>query len=221
MFSRIIRSWNLPTDAPILDVGSSSGTNLRMLKEMGFQNYSGLDKSDESIRFCAEKGLGRVDKGDICDLTYDDSRFSLVLATDIIEHVDDDTLALKELYRILSPGGHILLTVPAFMSLWGLQDEVSHHKRRYKKASLKSVLSTAGLRFETMYYFNYLLFVPIWIARQIIKLLNIKVDSENEINNALINSLLTYIFRLDVITAPVIRPPFGVSILAIIKKPEA
>lgn len=221
MFSRIVKSWKLPEDAPILDVGSSSGTNLRMLRDMGFVNYSGLDMSDESIRFCSEKGLGEVIKGDVCHLPHADNQFSLVLATDIIEHVDDDLLALKELYRILSPGGHILLTVPAFMSLWGLQDDVSHHKRRYKKGELKKRLENTGIDYETMYYFNYLLFVPIWAARQLIKLFNISVDSENDINNPLINYLLSAIFRLDVMTAKFIQPPFGVSILATIKKPAS
>ena len=219
MFSRIISSWDIPKDAPVLDVGSSSGTNLRMLKDMGYSNYSGLDMSDESIRFCAEKGLGKVDKGDICHLPHEDNHFSLVLATDIIEHVDDDTLALKELYRILTPGGRILLTVPAFMSLWGLQDEVSHHKRRYRKKSLTRSLTSAGIKHDSMYYFNYILFVPIWAARQIIRLFKIQTESENDINSPLINCVLSYIFRFDALTAQTINPPFGVSILVTIKKP--
>lgn len=219
MFSKIIRSWNPAQDAPILDVGSSSGTNLRMLKDMGFTNYSGLDMSDESIRYCREKGLGTVIKGDICKLPHGKDQFSLILATDIIEHVENDSLAIRELYRVLKPGGHILITVPAFMSLWGLQDDVSHHKRRYRKRELKERIEDAGIRTETMYYFNYLLFAPIWAARRIINLLKIRAESENDINNPIINFLLTVIFRLDVMTARIIHPPFGVSILAIITKP--
>ena len=61
--------------------------------------------SDDAIRWCAEKGLGDVAKGDVCDLPFGDAEFDLVLATDIIEHVDDDLRAVGEIRRVLAPGG--------------------------------------------------------------------------------------------------------------------
>jgi hypothetical protein len=68
------------------------------------------------------------------------------------------------------------------------------------------------------YYFNYLLFVPIWLARQIIRLMRVNLESENEVNAPGINLLLTWIFRLDCATAPLIHPPFGVSALVVVKQ---
>jgi ubiquinone/menaquinone biosynthesis C-methylase UbiE len=65
----------------------------------------GLDLSDEAIRFCAEKGLGVVHRGDVCDLPFEDASLDLVLATDIIENVEDDRLALSEIARVLVPDG--------------------------------------------------------------------------------------------------------------------
>jgi len=141
-----------------------------------------------------------------------------LLATDVIEHVDDDLLALQEVARVLKPQGFALITVPTFPSLWGLQDEVAHHKRRYRKNELLALIEKSGLQPLRNYYFNYLLFVPIWLARQIIKLTGAEFKSENEINSPVINRILTWIFRIDCLTAPLLRPPVGVSALVIAKK---
>ena len=219
LFGREIIGLGLSKEAPVLDVGTSTGTNLRMLAELGYRRVVGLDLSDEAIRFCAEKGLGVVQRGDVCDLPFDDASLHLVLATDIIEHVEDDKLALSEVARVLVPGGCAMITVPAFQSLWGLQDEVSHHLRRYRLPVLRNAVEAAGLRPVHCFYFNYLLFVPIWLARQIVRVFNIKVSSESQINTALLNALLSRVFDLDVRTAPWLAPPFGASILVLAKKP--
>jgi hypothetical protein len=119
---------------------------------------------------------------------------------------------------VLNDGGNALIAVPAFPSLWGLQDIVAHHKRRYRLRALLQKMHEAGLDPVRSYYFNYLLFVPIWLARRLISLFGIKRDSEAEFNNPLLNRLLSVIFAIDTRTAPILRPPFGVSILAIGKK---
>ena len=175
LFADFIQKLGLNKSADILDVGTSSGTNLRLLKGLGFTNYRGVDISPLAAQIATRKKLGPVDIGDICELPYKNDTFDLILATDIIEHVDDDERALQELKRVLKPTGQILLTVPAFPSLWGLQDIVSHHKRRYKKRELCQKIIQAGLCHNQLFYFNYLLFIPIWIMRKLISILNIKV----------------------------------------------
>ena len=143
----------------------------------------------------------------------------LVLATDIIEHVEDDRLALSEIARVLVPGGSAVITVPAFQALWGLQDEVSHHLRRYRLPVLRKAVAAAGLRPVRCFHFNYLLFVPIWAVRQILRVFNIKVSSESQVNTTLLNALLSGVFDFDVRTAPWLAPPFGVSIFVLAEKP--
>jgi SAM-dependent methyltransferase len=203
----------LPPDAAILDAGTGTGANLRLLRTLGFARVTGIDFSAEAIRFCAEKGLGEVQPGDVCALPFADRQFDLVLATDIIEHVEDDLAALREIRRVLRPGGHSLLTVPAFPILWGLQDEVSHHRRRYRLPLLVERLRAAGLTPRRCFYFNYLLFLPILAARRLMRILNIRLASEGEVNTEWLNRMLTPLFRLDVKTAPWLRPPFGASAL--------
>lgn len=220
LFSKEISRLGYNSKINVLDIGTSTGTNLRMLRDSGFTNVTGLDMSEDAARFCEEKNLGKVLIGDVQAMPFDDEAFDLVLATDILEHVDDDKAAAREIARVLKPGGHVLISVPAFQSLWGLQDDVSQHKRRYRLEGLLPVLQSANLQIKQSYYFNVLLFAPIWLARQIIKYLNIKLKSENQLNSSPINAIFKMLFRCDVALAPIIRPPFGVSILAICRKSQ-
>ena len=215
LFSDLIKGLGLPRDAEILDVGTSTGTNLRLLRNLGFARITGVDQSPDAIRFCAEKGLGAVRLGDVRSLQLPDRRFDLVLATDVIEHVDDEMAAIRELRRVLRPGGYLLLTVPAFRLLWGLQDEVSHHKRRYRLQQLLKALDDANLSVRQHFYFNYLLFLPILAARRLMSIFKIRVASEGEVNAGWLNRALTVVFRFDVKTAPQLRPPIGVSALVL------
>ena len=219
LFARVIQTLDVAPDQPVLDVGTSAGTNLRLLRELGFADVTGLDFSDEAIRFCAEKGLGNVRRGDITQMPFPDESFALVLATDIIEHVDDDVRALREIARVLRPGQSALLTVPAFPSLWGFQDEVSLHKRRYRMGPLLARIREAGLQPGQRFHFNFLLFAPIWAARQLMKVWKHSYRSESDVTGPLANRVLTAIFGFDVLASPRISPPFGVSILVVVHKP--
>lgn len=221
LFRRLIERHAPDRAARVLDVGTSTGTNLRLLVAMGFATITGLDASPEAIRFCAEKGLPPVREGDITAMPFEAGAFDLVLATDVVEHVDDDVRAVGEIARVLRPGGLALFTVPAFQSLWGLQDVVSHHKRRYRRAGFRRLVEGAGLDVVDQFYFNYLLFAPIWLARQLLPLVAPKAESETALNPPLLNAILLPIMHLDVATAPLIRPPAGVSYLVLARKPGA
>ncbi len=222
LLKSLINELNIPVETRILDLGTSTGTNLRLLRDMGFVNYIGLDSSDEAIRWCKEKELGNVQKGDICSLPFKNNEFSLVLATDVIEHVKDDLLALSEINRVLNKNGIVIITVPAFQILWGRQDEVAHHKRRYLINDLKQKLIQTGFINSETFYFNYLMFLPIWLVRTFIRLLHVNLVSENQLNTTLFNYMLTHVFLVDVWSARKLKPPFGVSICAVVRpdKPE-
>ena len=196
LFARELVATGLSRDARILDVGTGTGANLRMLRDLKLEHVTGLDSDELAIQFCASKGLGKGQIGDICAMPFEPGVFDLVIATDVIEHVDDDRAALGEIVRVLNEGGKVLITVPAFPSLWGLQDIVAHHKRRYRLGPLLQRMREAGLEPHRYYHFNYLLFVPIWVARRLMRWLGIKLKSELELNNPLLNRLLSGIFRI-------------------------
>ncbi len=90
-------------------------------------------------------------------MPFDDGSFDLLLATDVIEHLDDDVAALAELRRVAAPGARLLVTVPAYRWLWGPHDEAHHHKRRYTLTRLRSSLAAGGWRPLTATYFITLL----------------------------------------------------------------
>ncbi len=204
-----------------LDMGSGTGGNLRLLRGKSFSVLFGIDASFTAAKLCTGKGFAPVALGDAAKLPFVDGSFDLVLAMDVLEHVEDDRMAAKEISRILRPGGLAIVTVPAFASLWGPQDDLSHHLRRYRMKPLLAILSAAGLQPKKYYHFNYILFLPIFFARRILRLLKVKLRSENEVNSPAINVLLRRLFNFDVDWAPKLRLPFGVSICVVLRKGEA
>ena len=219
LFAKELEQANLQPAARILDIGTGTGSTLRMLRDLGYCGVTGIDSSEEAIRYCAIKGLGPVVKGNLSELEFADDSFDFVFATDVLEHVDDDERGLREICRVLAPGSQALITVPAFKVLWGLQDRQAFHKRRYRRKPLLDLVSAAGLLPLKSYYFNYFLFLPILLARKTIDLVGLNLKSENVINSAGLNKVLGALFWLDIKTAPAIRPPFGVSILVVAMKP--
>src|SRR5260370_31215797 len=149
----------------MLDVGCGTGANLQMLSRFGVAE--GVDVSVAALDFCRARGLAKVKQGAAESLPYEDAAFDLVTGLDVVEHLDDDIAGLKEMRRVLRPGGRAVLFVPAFMFLWGVQDDISHHRRRYTLPDLKSKLREAGLTVERATYANLTFFAPILIGRQL------------------------------------------------------
>jgi len=218
LFAAEIARLGLDPNGAVLDIGTSTGTNLRMLRELGFHNVQGLDSSEEAVRYCAAKGFDAVRRGDVCDMPFSSDSFDLVLATDVIEHVEDDVQAIREIARIMKPRGASLISVPAFRCLWGLQDDLGRHKRRYRQSELIRLVSNSGLRIDRQYYFNYLLFLPIWLGRRAIRWFAPGLKNEAQVNSPLLNLLLSKVFALDTATAPLLHAPFGVSALVVARK---
>src|SRR5205807_8846774 len=156
----------------ILDVGCGTGANLQMLSEFG--EAEGVDVSVEALDFCRARDLTKVKQGAAESLPYEDASFDLVTGLDVVEHLDDDVAGLREMRRVLRPGGRALLFVPAFMFLWGVQDDISHHRRRYTIPELRERLSEAGLTVERATYANISFFLPILIGRLLMRVTRIR-----------------------------------------------
>ena len=154
LFARELAALGLSKNSRILDVGTGTGANLRLMRQLGFTNVVGVDQSEAAIRFCTLRGLGTVQRADIRRLPFEDGSFDLVMATDVVEHVEKEDEAVAETYRVLHPGGFALITVLAFPSLWGLQDIQSHHLRRYRRTEFQKLLADGGFEIPRIYYFN-------------------------------------------------------------------
>jgi len=197
----------------ILDVGCGTGANLLMLSEYG--EAEGVDISEDALAFCRERGLDKVRLGAGEHLPYDDGTFDLVTAFDVVEHMDDDLAGLREMRRVLRPGGRVLLFVPTFMFLWGLQDDVSNHRRRYRLPQLRRVLEQAGFEIERMSYANITFFLPILAMRQLMRLTGVKAESENDINVTALNGVLGSVLGAESWLLKFMNLPFGVSGLCV------
>jgi SAM-dependent methyltransferase len=197
----------------ILDVGCGTGANLLMLSEYG--DAEGVDLSEDAIAFCRERGLENVKLGAAEKLPYDDGTFDLVTALDVVEHLDDDLAGLREMRRVLRPDGRVLLFVPTFMFLWGLQDDVSNHRRRYRLPELRRVLEQAGFEIERTTYANITFFLPILLARKLMRATGIKAESENNINVPALNGLLGGMLGAESVVLKYMNIPFGVSGLCV------
>ncbi|MFN6962391.1 MAG: class I SAM-dependent methyltransferase [Pyrinomonadaceae bacterium] len=199
----------------ILDVGCGTGANLEMLKQFG--EAEGVDVSDDALEFCRRKGL-KVQKGLAERLPFDDETFDLTTALDVVEHLDDDVAGLKEMFRVTRSGGYSLVFVPAFMWLWGVQDDVSNHRIRYTKRQIVERLEKAGYTIERATYANWTFFAPILAGRTLMKLTGIKPESENNVNISALNGIFGKLFASESLWLKKFNFPFGVSIVVVAKK---
>jgi len=200
----------------ILDVGCGTGANLQMLSQFGAAE--GVDVASEALDFCRARGLARVRQGAAETLPYEDASFDLVTGLDVVEHLDDDLSGLREMHRVLRPGGRALLFVPAFMFLWGVQDDISHHRRRYTLRELKQKVTEAGLSIERATYANISFFLPILIGRLLMRLTRIRPASENNITIGALNGLLGRILGAEGWWLQRMNFPFGVSIVCVARR---
>jgi SAM-dependent methyltransferase len=199
----------------ILDVGCGTGANLEMLR--GFGAAEGVDVSDEALEFCRAKGL-KVHEGLAEELPFEDESFDVVTALDVVEHLDDDAAGLKEMHRVLKKGGKTLVFVPAFMWLWGVQDDISNHRIRYTKRQIVERLQKAGFRIERATFANITFFAPVLAGRTLMKLTGIRPESENNINISALNGLFGKIFSAERLWLDKFNFPFGVSIVVVAGK---
>ena len=204
---------------PVLDVGTGTGTMLRHLERFG--EVQGIDADPEAIRFCRERGEERVREVPPGPLPLPDASFGLVTALDVVEHISDDAGAVGEIARVLRPGGHALLTVPAFPALWGRQDEIAHHVRRYRARELRTVVEGAGLEIEKLSFFNTLLFAPIAAIRLARRVVPERGELRSDFEMTRPGRLNRVLARAFAAEAPLVargRLPVGVSLLALARK---
>lgn len=214
---QILREYNSPR---ILDIGCGTGSNIEHLHLRDYRQVTGLDISTRALRYCQSKQLTDLVCGDSIRPPFRPQTFDVIMALDLIEHLEDDVTALQRLADLLRPGGQMVVFTPAFNFLWGRQDDISHHFRRYTSGELKQKLEMAGFSIEKMSYANTFLFPVIWAGRVIVRLFDSQIHSvsENDLHPSWSNGLLQTIFAAERPLLRLVAFPFGVSLLCIAKK---
>ncbi len=154
---------DLPPGAQLLDAGCGSGRTLDELVAYG--RVTGVDASRTAVAAARVRGHRDVLVARVERLPLATARFDVVTCLDVIEHTPDDRQTFAELLRVTRPGGYLLVTVPAYPSLWSTHDEVNHHYRRYRRRSLLDVATAAGWAPVTTTHFNALLLAPAGLVR--------------------------------------------------------
>ena len=202
----------------ILEIGCGAGGMLKPLNRYG--RVTGLDFSQDSMRYCRSRGFPRVVTGVGAELPFDDETFDLVALFDVIEHIPDDQKVLEEVRRVLKPGGRIFVSVPAYQFLYSQNDEVVHHLRRYTAGGLRRLFRAADLREEKVTYFNTFLFPLIFSALMVLKLkerLFGRPEGQTNLNHEFagpVNSMFAGIMSSERQLLRHIEFPFGHSLIA-------
>jgi ubiquinone/menaquinone biosynthesis C-methylase UbiE len=205
----------------MLDLACATGMSFRFLTDYG--EIRGIDISEETIRLCGERGIDRIVQGDALKLPFQEGSFDVVLALDAFEHFEDDVAAMREVFRVLRPGGMLVATVPAFMALWSPHDEAYHHYRRYRRPQLRGRLEQAGFVTERMSYSAMSLFCPVWAMRRL-RSLTAKETDEATSDFAVpmpgpVAWLAGLVTQTEVAIEKRIDLPFGVSLYGVLRKP--
>lgn len=205
-------------DLTILDAGCGTGLLMQQLQPLG--EVDGVDISEEALEFCRKRGLGNVKRADVLQLPFEAESFDLITALDVLEHLDDDVASLREFRRVLRPGGRVFVFVPAHKWLWSLQDEVSHHRRRYTARTLRETVEMSGLEIERQSYVSTLLLPVIFVGRQWLKIVLRfrEVNTENDLHPAWSNGVLKRVFQSEIPMLRRMNMPFGASLLCVARK---
>jgi SAM-dependent methyltransferase len=221
IMNRIKLISNFKEKPYILDFGCGTGGMLEELQE--FSVAYGCDKEDIAIEFCGKRGLTNIVKIRDKTIPFKDNYFDIVIALDVLEHIEDDFFNICELNRVLRHKGFLLITVPAFMLLWTTRDKRLHHFRRYNKKPLANKLKDAGFIIRKCTYMHFFYFIPLLIIYKLKYLINRKNKVSDIKTNyskvpRLINSFLIKILNFESFLMKYINFPFGVSIFCIAQK---
>ena len=152
------------TPGTALDIGAAGGGNTRVLSGLGWR-AAALEFGADGAQVCAERGIP-VLRADAIRLPVRDGCLDLVVAFDVLEHLDDDKSAAHGSFEALRPGGVFLVAVPADPRLWSSHDEAVGHVRRYTRETLTTLLADAGFELGPMRSWNVLLRPAVAIRRR-------------------------------------------------------
>lgn len=162
----------LPPGYRVLEVGCGTGNVLRVLEQACPDGVVvGMDLFAEGLQYARQRTSCFLLQGDIHAPPFG-TRFDLIGLFDLLEHLPDDMKVLRNVHAILAPQGTLLLTVPAYPSLWSYFDKASHHCRRYALTELKSKLIHAGYRVEFITHYMASIFPLAWLGRRLATLTN-------------------------------------------------
>lgn len=207
-------------DLLTLDCGCGTGHNLNMLREYG--RAVGIDITFSGVQYAASGGDRRVAQASATDLPFEAGRFDLVTSFDVIYALPDELemAAVAEMFRVLKPGGHLVLNVAALQWLRGNHSVLGGEVRRYSRRRLRWALERAGFEIRRLTYTN-LSILPIVAGVRLSQRMFGHRESASEISvpPAPLNAALSGLLALESLALRVTNMPLGSSVLCLARKP--
>ena len=200
----------------ILDAGCGTGAILQRLGNP--EKNVGIDLADEAISICRRRGLHNVRQGDICALPFGDDSFDAVICSSVLYHqwVSDIATAVREMHRVLRPGGLLLVNVPAFRFLHSAHDEAVMTARRFRKPEIRKLLLDQNFTIGRLTYWTTLLF-PLAVAARTLG--GSQMGRDFEANEpSFLQRTLAQIMLFEISLVRRVSFPFGVALLAVARK---
>ncbi len=153
----------------LLNVGAGTGDDLSVIKKHG--DVVVVDTDKELLALIPEDEVLQKKQNDLCSLDFPDNCFDLVIAFDVLEHIEAHQTAIQQVNRVLKRGGYFVFTVPAFQCLYGAHDRALNHYRRYDKKIIRNLLT--DFRCVELGFWMFFLFLPValqrWLKRSSLK----------------------------------------------------
>lgn len=207
----------------LLDAGCGTGGMLaRVHEHFPEAQLTGVDYSEQALAFTAKRNTGAaLVHGSVDELSFDDARFDFLLSLDVMSDGGvDETAALRQMYRVLKPGGAVLVNLPAFEFLRGSHDAAVNTARRFTRPQLRQFLQSAGFRIERCTYWNMMLVPAIaairWASRGRAQQPSVRSDLKPIWPP--LNAALLGLTRLEFALSRLVPLPFGTSLFAVARK---
>lgn len=216
LFKKLLADRLAGGDLDILDIGCGTGASAVEFGQFG--RVLASDRSPDALQFVRTRGLNDVVAADAAVPPFADASFDVILAFDIIEHVEDDLGMLEGLARVLRPGGAIAIHVPAWPILWSDHDEILEHKRRYTKRSLTELVERAGLRFERLSWSSMTILPVAFGMRGVRRFFPKKDNAEADMFSLppLLNRAAYSVYQVEAALTARGNLPFGLSLAAVV-----
>jgi ubiquinone/menaquinone biosynthesis C-methylase UbiE len=200
----------------ILDVGCGTGAFLAMANSWG--ECTGIDIAPEALACCRRRGQKHLARASALALPFPDEQFDVIALMDVLYHkqVSDKDAPLREIYRLLKPGGIVMLNVPAYQWLFSSHDVAVHTDKRFTRPEIIALLQKNGFHVAFAGYWNTLLFPAVASARLLRKVTPQRGSDLDDATGPLMGGICTTLLSLEQRLMPYL--PFGLSVFAVGKR---
>lgn len=198
----------------ILDLGCGTGANSKLLENYG--KLISVDDSGEALKFLPESSLAL--NASLANLPLCNDCLQGIALIDVLYHmrVTDVSHALKEVCRVCSPGGWVIISDSALPWLFSSHDKVVHAARRFTKSELSALVSAAGFEVTKISYSNFFIFPALATWRVLSRVFRIESGhSDLSPSSALVNKVMNAVYRLEALVLTKFNLPFGSSLVCL------